>query len=90
MKRHLPTMKAELIFQDFGPNAPHNFCSTCELRIENSIHHITEEYLRLEELADKSCDGNWTEHHWKTANEEFLKYKIENGYEEYPKSEDEL
>lgn len=50
---------------------------------------VDEEYYRLKELADKSLDENWTEHHWKSANQNFLNFKIENGYEEYPENDQE-
>ena len=41
MKKHYPHMRSDLMFQDFGPNAPHNFCAECGYRIENQIHNMT-------------------------------------------------
>jgi hypothetical protein len=40
MENHYPTMTATQMFEGIGVNARGRFCTTCDLRIENSIHNM--------------------------------------------------
>jgi len=59
MENHYPTMTAALMFQERGPNAPHNFCTTCELRISDPIHSMIDDYCQMckAQESDYGCHG---------------------------------